>query len=97
MLTQCLQHHQGCPETPKSADVICEWPLTVFKYSFIVKALLLVSRCFQQGEGPSWSLRSPVDNSNKCPVSDPQVMMTGWWRGMKQSVDRPCFIVPNYI
>ena len=21
---QCLQHHQGCPETPKSADVICE-------------------------------------------------------------------------
>ena len=28
MLTKCLQHHQGCPETPKSADVICEWPLT---------------------------------------------------------------------
>ena len=24
---KCLQHHQGCPETPKSADVICEWPL----------------------------------------------------------------------
>ena len=23
----CLQHHQGCPETPKSADVICERPL----------------------------------------------------------------------
>ena len=28
MLTKCLQHHQGCPETPKSADVICERPLT---------------------------------------------------------------------
>ena len=28
MLTKCLQHHQGYPETPKSADVICEWPLT---------------------------------------------------------------------
>ena len=27
MLTKCLQHHQGCPETPKSADVICEQPL----------------------------------------------------------------------
>ena len=27
MLTKCLQHHQGYPETPKSADVICEWPL----------------------------------------------------------------------
>ena len=27
MLTKCLQHHQGCPETPKSADVICERPL----------------------------------------------------------------------
>ena len=29
MLTKCLQHHQGCSETPKSADVnvICEWPL----------------------------------------------------------------------
>ena len=26
---KCLQHHQGCPETPKSADVICERPLTV--------------------------------------------------------------------
>ena len=24
---QCLQHHQGCPETQKSADVICEQPL----------------------------------------------------------------------
>ena len=24
---KCLQHHQGCPETPKSADVICERPL----------------------------------------------------------------------
>ena len=28
---KCLQHHQGCPETPKSADVICEWPLTLFR------------------------------------------------------------------
>ena len=28
MLTKCLQHHQGYPETPKSADVICERPLT---------------------------------------------------------------------
>ena len=26
---QCLQHHQGCPETPKSADVICERPLPI--------------------------------------------------------------------
>ena len=25
---KCLQHHQGCPETPKSADVICERPLS---------------------------------------------------------------------
>ena len=34
MLTKCLQHHQGCPETPKSADVICERPLTaVTKYT----------------------------------------------------------------
>ena len=29
MLTKCLQHHQGYPEPPKSADVICEWPLTL--------------------------------------------------------------------
>ena len=29
MLTKCLQHHQGCPETPKSADVICERPLSM--------------------------------------------------------------------
>ena len=28
---KCLQHHQGCPETPKSADVICEWPLRLSK------------------------------------------------------------------
>ena len=28
MLTKCLQHHQGCPDTPKSADVICERPRT---------------------------------------------------------------------
>ena len=30
---QCLQHHQGCQETPKSADVICEQPLTTMKGS----------------------------------------------------------------
>ena len=24
---KCLQHQQGCPETPKSADLICERPL----------------------------------------------------------------------
>ena len=35
MLTKCLQHHQGYPETPKSADVICEWPLKVFKRQLV--------------------------------------------------------------
>ena len=39
MLTKCLQHHQGCPETPKNADVICErllmlWTLWDLKYHF---------------------------------------------------------------
>ena len=37
---KCLQHHQGCQETPKSADVICERPLNCnvwlcfYKYRF---------------------------------------------------------------
>ena len=26
---KCLQHHQGCPDTPKCADVICERPLSL--------------------------------------------------------------------
>ena len=29
---KCLQHHQGYQETPKSADVICEWPLAALSY-----------------------------------------------------------------
>ena len=46
---QCLQHHQGCPETPKSADVICEQPLnSVLNVKAVVAAFnqekALVSR-----------------------------------------------------
>ena len=36
---KCLQHHQGCPETPKSADVICERPLNFSKANFVIRGL----------------------------------------------------------
>ena len=54
MLTKCLQHHQGCPETPKSADVICERPL----------------RSFQKYRCPSWgTLVSVTPGSSPLPVA----------------------------
>ena len=36
---KCLQHHQGCPETPKSADVICEQPLRTSFHKMVLLTL----------------------------------------------------------
>ena len=70
---KCLQHHQGCPETPKSADVICERPLRDYKVLTSEKPVDKHPKVFQSVDVKveeryckyKWSLRvcSPYSSS----------------------------------
>ena len=68
MLTKCLQHHQGCPETPKSADVICERPLRTEK----TKQTKTDPKSDRQSESKNWRVLTW-----RCPCGCWRA--GGWW------------------
>ena len=79
MLTKCLQHHQGCPETPKNADVICErlhmlWTLWDLKYHF-----WNILFCHRHTGSIGSSVVWVVPSDRRAQQADPQLTMSPYY------------------
>ena len=76
---KCLQHHQGCPETQKKANVICErlpmlWTLWDLKYHF-----WNILFCHRHTGSIGSSVVWVVPSDRRAQQADPQLTMSPYY------------------